>query len=780
MNRDTAEEDQGLSGATATTATATATTAATSSAGGPPSRQASSTSHSRQASSTSHSSPHHQQQTQQHQQQDRRRHNNINSKIDTIIVITMMIMITEGQEVVVVTEAMIIEAVVVDDLVEFDPVEVHPENKNEDDNAVVIAIVEVLPIVRTPVGVTIHMMRILDLGVEIRTTVVVVAVMTQSNTKQTWEKIKNHHQQVPTTSSRERSRETNKGSRERSGSDRRDSGQRGSGGGGSRDRSRGSGGSGGRKRRRGGDYYYYHDYYDNYERGDYRDYRRHTHTRPRRRRYNSKRNSYHSVYYYDDQYSSDSHSSSSSPSSSSDESANDNIEGGRRRHDEAESAYTKDQRTVFVSQLVMRATERDIKKYFKKTVGCKVNEVILLKDKRTGSHKGCAYVQFGRIEDVGRAVGVSGQAPDFQRFPILVKGSEAEKNYSVPASSSVVTASMMGTTPSKALLLDASGKQIESQKVYVGGLDPSVTDEHLFAIFSQFGQLEKVSMQMDPVTNASRGYAFLSFHDPKDANLAIQTMANQVLAGRPLKTGWANQSSSIPGVSIVTSDELPPDGNERAQKAFAVVGQLMGVSSEASVNATALSTTAEKAIDAAMGMAEASVDESVAPGGDKNSATDSMTQAVSASAVPTVADARASIAESLAAKESAVAAAAVTAALNPAVTATKLIGGAENPTCHLLVHNMYNKDEEAEQGWEKDIKKEFIEEVSKFGKVLQATVMHQEPGGKIYVSFETIDGAKTCADNLAGRWFDKRQLRVDFLEENELPTIDTNKDNATS
>jgi RNA-binding protein 39 len=396
--------------------------------------------------------------------------------------------------------------------------------------------------------------------------------------------------------------------------------------------------------------------------------------------------------------------------------------------------------------------------------------VILLRDKRTGNHKGCAYIQFGRIEDVARAVGVSGQAPDFQRFPILVKGSEAEKNYSIPASSSVVTASMMGTSSSKLILRDASGKQVESQKVYVGGLDSSVTDEHLFAIFSQFGQLEKVSMQIDPATNTSRGYAFLSFHDPKEANLAIHTMANQVLAGRPLKTGWANQSSSIPGVTVVTSDEFPPDGNDRAQKAFAVVGQLMGAPSEASVNATTLSVTAEQAIDAAMGIGEPDT-EDAAPSRDNDVGAESTSQgaSASASAIPTVADARASMAGSVAAQKSAFAAAAVTAALAPAVNAAKLIGRSENPTCHLLVHNMYDKDEETETGWEKDLKDEFIEEVSKFGKVLQATVMHQEPGGQIYVTFETIDGAKACAENLAGRWFDKRQLRVDFVTDIELP-----------
>ena len=64
----------------------------------------------------------------------------------------------------------------------------------------------------------------------------------------------------------------------------------------------------------------------------------------------------------------------------------------------------------------------------------------------------------------------SGQPPDFQRFPILVKASEAEKNYLIPASSSTVTAKMMGTTTgsSEAPMRSDSGNIVESQKVYVG------------------------------------------------------------------------------------------------------------------------------------------------------------------------------------------------------------------------------------------------------------------------------------------------------------------------
>jgi len=387
----------------------------------------------------------------------------------------------------------------------------------------------------------------------------------------------------------------------------------------------------------------------------------------------------------------------------------------------------------------MRATEKDVRRYFRRKVGCQVREVILLRDKRTGNHKGCAYVQLGRIEDVNKAVGVAGQAPDFQRFPILVKPSEAEKNYVIQASSSIVTASMMGTSASSKPLLSSDGRLIEAQKVYIGGLDPSVSDEHIFALFSQFGQLEKVSMQMDPSTRTSRGYAFLTYRDPKEANLAIQTMSNQSLAGRPIKTGWASQTSTVQGVEIVTSEEFPEDAARRAQKALVVLAQMSGITDAAVANST-ISATAERALDAAMAGVQATKP--------------------SAAAVPTVAEARAT----LTAEQSS-----TTPGQVPSTPEVKMIGGSEVPTQHILVHNMFDKDEETGDMWPTEVKEEFEEECSKFGKILSVTVMSDKPGGQIYASFDTVDAAVQCAQNLAGRWFDKRQLRVDYMLESEMP-----------
>jgi len=198
---------------------------------------------------------------------------------------------------------------------------------------------------------------------------------------------------------------------------------------------------------------------------------------------------------------------------------------------------TKDQRTIFVSQLVMRADERDIRRYFRKKCDSKVNDVILLRDRRTGRHKGCAYVELGRLEDIPKALQASGVAPDFQRFPILIKASEAEKNYTAKPGEQLVNANnlLMSTSLPTSHNSVIAGGRIESQKVYVGSIDRNVVQAHLQSIFCHFGNLEKVLLQIDTATGLSRGFAFLSFKDPKTSNLAIQAMSGQMLAGRAFR-----------------------------------------------------------------------------------------------------------------------------------------------------------------------------------------------------------------------------------------------------
>ena len=91
--------------------------------------------------------------------------------------------------------------------------------------------------------------------------------------------------------------------------------------------------------------------------------------------------------------------------------------------------YTpRDQRTVFVNQITAKVREPDLKKFFER-VGGPVKNVIMLRDKATNRHRGFAYVEMKDLDAVPTVLQFNNAVPDFQKFPIMVKASEAEKNY---------------------------------------------------------------------------------------------------------------------------------------------------------------------------------------------------------------------------------------------------------------------------------------------------------------------------------------------------------------
>ena len=452
----------------------------------------------------------------------------------------------------------------------------------------------------------------------------------------------------------------------------------------------------------------------------------------------------------------------------------------QQQQQSSDTLFSKDQRTVFVSQLTQKTTSRDLRRYFHTQLGLPTNEIILLRDRRTGRHKGSAYVELQHMSDVPKACGYSGQAPNFQRFPILIKSSEAEKNYlatattttAAPAAAPVAAATVaqptasVVATPSPApqpplppLQDPVTGRLLQAQKVYVGSLETScVTAQHVQALFAPFGTLQQVHMP------AGKGYAFLQYHDPREAALAIQTMAGQVLAGKPIKTGWATNQVGPAGVDIVQSNEFPPDAAARAQAAFAVLAQLTG--------AVVVGTTTATTVAPPPTVAPAATSTGV-------------------SRVPTVADARATLAAAAASASSSTAGVtmlapspAVVAATQPAAAAvvddpTK-IGNADHPTPNILVRNMFDKDQETEPGWETDIQQEFREECSKYGAIERVVVVSREPGGQIYARFAAVREAASCAAVLAGRWFDKRQLRVAFVGDEAVERVRREYEVATA
>ncbi|XP_054720911.1 heterogeneous nuclear ribonucleoprotein A1, A2/B1 homolog [Uloborus diversus] len=55
--------------------------------------------------------------------------------------------------------------------------------------------------------------------------------------------------------------------------------------------------------------------------------------------------------------------------------------------------------------------------------------------------------------------------------------------------------------------------QVRFRKLFVGGLDPSITEEDLRAHFSKFGTLTGCTVHRDLETGRSRGFGFITFED---------------------------------------------------------------------------------------------------------------------------------------------------------------------------------------------------------------------------------------------------------------------------
>ena len=82
-------------------------------------------------------------------------------------------------------------------------------------------------------------------------------------------------------------------------------------------------------------------------------------------------------------------------------------------------------------------------------------------------------------------------------------------------------------------------------KLYVGNLPYSIKTQELSELFSPFGEMKDCVVMMDKTKyNWSKGFGFVEYVNPEDAEKAVKAMAEKEVDGRKLQVNIAQPKPS--------------------------------------------------------------------------------------------------------------------------------------------------------------------------------------------------------------------------------------------
>jgi nucleolin len=85
-----------------------------------------------------------------------------------------------------------------------------------------------------------------------------------------------------------------------------------------------------------------------------------------------------------------------------------------------------------------------------------------------------------------------------------------------------------------------------STDLFIGNLDRALTTADLEGLFSQCGRIQRANVVTDKVTGQSKGFGFVAFATPEEANEAISRLDGYEWNARPIKVSHARPKEAAP------------------------------------------------------------------------------------------------------------------------------------------------------------------------------------------------------------------------------------------
>jgi RNA recognition motif-containing protein len=198
--------------------------------------------------------------------------------------------------------------------------------------------------------------------------------------------------------------------------------------------------------------------------------------------------------------------------------------------------------SIFVGDLAPDVTDYMLQETFR-TRYPSVKGAKVVTDANTGRSKGYGFVRFGEEMERNRAMSEMNGVYCSTRpmrisaaTPKKALGPAQQQNPNAIASSYHTAAAYGGAiTPPHAVLND---NDPNNTTIFVGGLDPTVGDEDLKAVFAQFGELVYVKIPL------GKGCGFVQFTHRSSAEEALQRVHGTVIGSQAVRLSWGRSPTN--------------------------------------------------------------------------------------------------------------------------------------------------------------------------------------------------------------------------------------------